>query len=172
MRSRFVCSLLTASLGGASAADCLGTDKCPVWPREFSAPFALHANIPPISNASASFYYKYMADNTTRAQLVDYSRCFPFVSVGGFFSSKPCKLLFIPSGIYLMQPARGIPCCTFVSGVGAVPPNFLHAYTLAGSNVSAPDMYGNSVSCDHWTGLSPGPIVPIVDSDSSPIVVR
>jgi len=136
--------------------DCSGSPdgKCPVWPREFSAPFALHASLPPIGNASSTFYYKFDADpNGTRAQLVDYStRCFPFVSAHNFFESKPCKLLFLNSGIYLMQPSLGIDCCTFAADVGAVPPNFLRAYAYQGTNESQPDMYGNSVQCDHWDG--------------------
>jgi hypothetical protein len=40
----------------------------------------------------------------------------------------------------------------FVPGVGAVPPEFLTAYTFKNTNVSAPDMYGNEVSCDYWSG--------------------
>jgi hypothetical protein len=118
--------------------DCSGSPdgKCPVWPREFSAPFALHASLPPIGNASSTFYYKFDADpNGTRAQLVDYStRCFPFVSAHNFFESKPCKLLFLNSGIYLMQPSLGIDCCTFAADVGAVPPNFLRAYAYQGES--------------------------------------
>ena len=135
------------------AQDCKGTTDCPLWPHEFSAEFGLHATVPPISNASSTFYYRYLADNSTRAQLIDYhTRCFPFVSTGTFFSSKPCKLLFRPEGIFFMQPARSIECCTFVKGVGAVPPAFLQAYTYQGTNKSAPDLYGNQVSCDYWTG--------------------
>ena len=43
-------------------------------------------------------------------------------------------------------------CCTFVDGVGAVPPEFLRSYTFQGTNQSAPDMYGYDASCDYWTG--------------------
>ena len=28
----------------------------------------------------------------------------------------------------------------------------MHAYTYQGTNQSAPDLYGNEVSCDAWTG--------------------
>jgi len=51
-----------------------------------------------------------------------------------------------------MQPALGIDCCTFVSGVGAVPPAFLRAYKYQGTNESQPDYYGNAVMTDHWAG--------------------
>ena len=134
-------------------SDCTGSPdgKCPIWPREFSAPFALHAKFPSIANASSTFYYKF--DDKTKAQLVDYStRCFPFVSLPNLHESKPCKLLFLNRGIFLMQPALGIDCCTFVSDVGAVPPKFLRAFTYKGTNESQPDMYGNQVRCDHWDG--------------------
>jgi len=134
--------------------DCQGTPdgKCPIWPREFSAPFGLHATVPSIGNASSMFYYKF-EEQGTQAQLVDYStRCFPFASGRNFFQSKPCKLLFRPEAIYLMQPALGVDCCTFVSDVGPVPPNFLRAYTYQHTNESAPDLYGNQVQCDKWTG--------------------
>ena len=83
---------------------CLGSSECPVWPREFSAPFALHATFPPIAHANSTFYYKFTADGTTQATLVDYeTRCFPFVNAGALFSGAPCKLLFVPSGIYLLD---------------------------------------------------------------------
>ena len=65
------------------------------------------------------------------------------MSLHNLREAKPCKLLFVPAGIYLMQPAFGIDCCSFVEGVGAVPPAFLRAYTYAETNISAPDMYGN-----------------------------
>lgn len=151
------CAACHVTVGENITQDCQGTPdgKCPVWPRQFSAPFGLHSGFPTsIGNASSTFYYKFMEGaNETQAQLVDYStRCFPFVSARNFFESKPCKLLFIPSGIYLMQPALGIDCCTFVSGIGAVPPKFLRAYTYEGTNVSAPDLYGNDVMSDHWSG--------------------
>jgi len=151
------CAACHVTPGENITTDCSGSPdgKCPIWPSQFSAPFGLHSGFPTsIGNASSTFYYKFLqGDNATQAQLVDYStRCFPFVSARNFFESKPCKLLFIPSGIYLMQPALGIDCCTFVSGVGAVPLQFLRAYTYQGTNVSAPDLYGNDVMTDHWTG--------------------
>ena len=43
------------------ARGCIGApgNKCPVWPREFSAPFGLHSGFPwYIKNASSMFYYK------------------------------------------------------------------------------------------------------------------
>jgi len=134
--------------------DCIGApEKCPVWPEEFGAPFALHSSHPKVENASSYFYYKFHPGGEVQATLVDYTeRCFPFVSAPNLFAAHPCKLLFIPTGIYLMQPSLGVDCCTFSSAVGAVPPNFLHAYTYKGTNVSAPDMYGNDVSCDYWEG--------------------
>ena len=92
------------------------------------------------------FYYKYLSGspNSTQAQLVDYTeRCLPFVNVKSALKAIPCKLLFIKSGIYLHQPKHNIECCQFVKDVGAVPPAFLKAYTYKGTNISAPDMYGN-----------------------------
>ena len=56
------------------------------------------------------------------------------------------------TGIYLSQPAHDIDCCTFVKGVGAVPPTFLQAYTYKGTNVMKPDYAGNSVNTDYWSG--------------------
>jgi len=101
------------------------------------------------------FYYKYLsgAPNSTQAQLVDYvDRCLPFVNIKSALKAIPCKLLFINSGIYLHQPKHDIDCCRFVKDVGAVPPAFLKAYTYKGTNISAPDMYGNNVMCDQWDG--------------------
>ena len=134
---------------------CIGApgNKCPVWPKQFSAPFGLHSGFPSyIKNAISMFYYKFL-DNGTQAQLVDYKEhCFPFANAHSVFSKEPCKLYFEPNGIYLSQPSHAIPCCTFVKGVGAVPPTFLQAYTYKGTNISAPDYYGNQVSCDYWEG--------------------
>ena len=148
-------TLLIAAVGLSIATanpNCIGSKECPVWPREFEAPFGLHASIPSIENASSTFYYKFL-ENGTQAQLVSYdTRCFPFVNAKSAFEKWPCKLLFINSGIYLSQPKHDIECCQFVSGVGAVPPNFLRSYTFKGTNVSAPDMYGNNVMCDYWEG--------------------
>ena len=136
------------------AADCIGSPdgKCPVWPTEFDAPFGLHASVPPIANASSNFIYKF-TPNGTQAQRVEYNdHCFPFVNARSPFESKACTLYFVPGGIYLAQPAHDIDCCLFVSGVGAVPPQFLRAYTYKSTNQSAPDLYGNDVSCDYWEG--------------------
>ena len=86
-------------------------------------------------------------------QLVDYQeKCFPFVSVGNFFWNEPCKLYFQKEGIFLSQPLKGVDCCLFKEGVSAVPIQFVHSFTRAGQNVSAPDFYGNDVSCDYWEG--------------------
>lgn len=129
---------------------CLDTDECPVWPKEFAAPFTLHATIPPINGAKCTFYYKYTAE--VQAQTVDYyEKCFPFVGARTFFSNRPCKLFFNPDGIYLSQPGR-VDCCLFKAGVGAVPPEFLQSYKLVARDELAPDMYGNQVSCDKWDG--------------------
>jgi hypothetical protein len=137
------------------ARGCIGApgNKCPVWPREFSAPFGLHSGFPwYIKNASSMFYYKFL-ENGTQAQLVDYQQhCFPLVNAKSSFESKPCKLYFEPKGIFLSQPAHGVDCCTFVSGVGAVPPTFLQAYTYKSTDQMAPDLYGAQVSCDYWEG--------------------
>ena len=134
---------------------CIGApnNKCPIWPRQFSAPFGLHSGFPSyIKNASSMFYYKFL-ENGTQAQLVDYKEhCFPFANAHSVFSKEACKLYFKPTGIYLSQPSHKIPCCTFVSGVGAVPPTFLQAYTYKSTNQTAPDLYGNQVSCDYWEG--------------------
>ena len=139
---------------GPAAEGCIDSPggKCPVWPTEFDAPFGLHSTVPSIQNASSAFLYKFVP-NGTQAQRVDYhEHCFPFVNARSPFESKACSLYFVPSGIYLNQPAHGIDCCLFKSGVGAVPPQFLRAYTYKGTNQSAPDMYGNEVSCDAWSG--------------------
>ena len=46
--------------------------KCPIWPRQFSAPFGLHSGFPTyIKNATSMFYYKF-TENGTQAQVVDY----------------------------------------------------------------------------------------------------
>jgi hypothetical protein len=128
-------------------------NKCPVWPRQFAAPFGLNSGFPSyVKNASSMFYYKFL-ENGTQAQLVDYQQhCFPFANAHSAFEAKPCKLYFKPKGIYLSQPTHNIPCCTFVSGVGAVPPTFLQAYTYKGTNVTSHDYDGNAVSCDYWEG--------------------
>ena len=132
--------------------NCIGSKNCPVWPTEFDSPFGLYSPFPSIKNASSTFYYKFLP-NGTQAQLISYdTRCFPFVNAKSALKSMPCKLLFINSGIYLSQPKHDIECCQFVKGVGAVPPNFLRSYTFKGTNVSAPDMYGNNVMCDYWEG--------------------
>ena len=149
-RSVFVTMMLLALLsGGALAADCIGSPdgKCPIWPTEFDAPFGLHASVPDIKNASSTFRYKFVA-NGTQAQRVEYDEhCFPFVNARSPFEAKACTLYFVPGGIYLAQPAHDIDCCLFQAGVGAVPPQFLRAYTYKGTNQTAPDMYGNDVSC-------------------------
>ena len=38
-----------------------------------------------------------------------------------FFESKPCKLLFRPEAIYLMQPSLGVDCCTFPRSMNLLP---------------------------------------------------
>lgn len=131
-------------------AACIGAATCPVWPTLFGAPFSLHSTVPPISTAKSYFYYKY--DSEIQAQTVDYiEKCFPFVNAPSIFDNKPCKLFFNPKGIYLSQPGR-VDCCLFVPGVGAVPPEFLQSFTLVGTDKEAPDMYGNQVKCDEWSG--------------------
>ena len=83
---------------------------------------------------------------------MDYrERCFPLVNAKSSFEAKPCKLYLSP-GHLLSQPSHNIDCCTFVSGVGAVPPTFLQAYTYKSTDQLAPDFYGNQVSCDYWEG--------------------
>jgi len=131
---------------------CIGAETCPVWPTEFAAPFTLHSTVPSISGAKSVFYYKY--DSEVQAQTVDYTeKCFPFVNARSFFSNLPCKLYFNPKGIYLSQPGR-VDCCLFVADVGAAPPEFLQSFTLVGQDKDAPDMYGNQVKCDEWSGPS------------------
>lgn len=109
----------------------------------------MHATFPKIDGAKCNFYYKYTVD--VQVQTVDYyQKCFPFVNVRTAANNLPCKLFFNPKGIYLSQPGR-VDCCKFVDEVGAVPPEFLQSYTYKGPE-KAPDMYGNSVQCDHWEG--------------------
>ena len=101
-----VASLLSAP---ALSQDCIGSpdDKCPVWPKQFSAPFGLHASVPPIANASSMFYYKFL-ENGTQATVVDYQEhCFPFVNVRSAFESKPCKLYFVGQSFGLGIGGRG-----------------------------------------------------------------
>jgi hypothetical protein len=148
---RPTCSLallvfIATTLNVEANPNCINNTECPVWPTQFSSPFTLYGNVPSIKNASSMFYYKYLsgAPNSTQAQLVDYvDRCLPFVNIKSALKAIPCKLLFINSGIYLHQPKHDIDCCRFVKDVGAVPPAFLKAYTYKGTNISAPDMYGN-----------------------------
>jgi len=127
---------------------CLGTDECPVWPAEFSAPFGLYSHFPPIKNATSMFYYK--ITDGEKKQLVDYQTyCFPFTNLLHY--KQPCKLYFQEEGIFLSQPGH-VNCCTFKANVSAVPIQFLHSFTLKESNVKAQDYYGNEVSTDHWVG--------------------
>ena len=125
----------TLLLSSSSVDACINApnNKCPIWPRQFQAPFGLHSGFPSeIKNASSTFYYKFL-ENGTQAQLVDYKEhCFPFVNAHSIFEKTPCKLYFEPRGIFLSQPGHNIPCCTFVQHVGAVPPTFLQAYTYKG----------------------------------------
>ena len=125
----------TLLLSSSSVDACINApnNKCPIWPRQFQAPFGLHSGFPSeIKNASSTFYYKFL-ENGTQAQLVDYKEhCFPFVNAHSIFEKTPCKLYFEPRGIFLSQPGHNIPCCTFVQNVGAVPPTFLQAYTYKG----------------------------------------
>jgi len=136
------------------APACLGADgECPIWPSEFVSPFGLYSGgVAKIVNATSDFYYKFK-ENGTQAQVIDYKeRCFPFVDARSIFEAKPCKLYFVPSGIYLNQPVRNIDCCLFQGGVGAVPTTFLQAFTRVGQNEIAQDYAGRNVSCDHWSG--------------------
>jgi len=113
------------------------------------APFTLYSSIPHVTAAKSNFYYKYTSD--VQVQTVDYyEHCFPFVNARSAVNDLPCKLFFQPAGIYLTQPGR-VDCCKFVDGVGAVPPEFLQSYTYDGPD-TAPDMYGNTVQCDKWSG--------------------
>ena len=130
---------------------CSGSEECPVWPKEFSAPFTLYSNLPIIRGAKCEFYYSYTEER--QVQTVSYpEKCFPFVNAPSeTFSDLPCTLWFNPSGIFLSQPGR-VDCCTFKAGVGAVPPQFLQSMSLVGQDVDAPDMYGNTVKCDEWEG--------------------
>lgn len=94
--------------------NCINSTECPVWPQEFSAPFGLYDDSPSIVNASSMFYYKYDEEGTVQAQLVDYTeQCFPLTSVTNSKNAIPCQLLFIPDGIYLLQPALNIDCCKY-----------------------------------------------------------
>jgi hypothetical protein len=110
-----------------AADNCINSTECPVWPQEFSAPFGLYDDSPSIVNASSTFYYKYDEDGTTQAQLVDYTeQCFPLVSLTNARNAIPCQLLFIPDGIYLLQPALDIDCCKWFS----TPPPHTHTHTI------------------------------------------
>ena len=90
----------------------------PVWPEQFDTAFGLndHLYIPPFHNVSSHMYYDWA---NSKAQLLDYPvRCFPLESIVS--GHKPCKLLFNPKGIF--YHSDDVDCCTFVEGVGAVPP--------------------------------------------------
>lgn len=125
--------ILLLSLGLVVSDNCINSTECPVWPQEFSAPFGLYDSQPSIVNASSMFYYKYDEDGTVQAQLVDYTeQCFPLVNLENAKNAIPCQLLFIPDGIYLLQPALDIDCCKFLlsSFVGVCFSLAFHHYYL------------------------------------------
>lgn len=78
------------------------------------------------------------------------THCFPLAHFDS--ALYPCDLYFNnQQGIVLAMPAGGVDCCTFVSGVGAVPVQFLAAFNYSGVQ-SAADYFGNEQSCNYWTG--------------------
>ena len=115
-----VVTIASVTTSVSSNKNCIGSNNCPVWPREFDSPFGLYSPFPSIKNASSTFYYKFL-ENGTQAQLISYdNRCFPFVNAKSALKAMPCKLLFINSGIYLSQPKHDIEYylnCTFVLAV-------------------------------------------------------
>jgi hypothetical protein len=111
-----------ASVAVASAAFAADPDK-PEWPNQFEIPFGLNVRFPSIKNASAVFHYNW--------------------DIGAIY--------FVHAGIFLHQPGSGLDCCLVTPDVGAVPPNFLAPFNF--SNVeNVPNMFGESVSTNHWTG--------------------
>eukprot|EP00744_Colponema_vietnamica_P020028 GILI01028412.1.p2 GENE.GILI01028412.1~~GILI01028412.1.p2 ORF type:complete len:230 (-),score=44.61 GILI01028412.1:32-694(-) len=121
----------------------------PVWPQSFAMQFGLNDEIalPPIHNASAVMYYSW----PIQQQRISYhTHCLPLAHYNAAYH--PCDLYFNNvQGVVLVAPEAGVDCCTFVSGVGAVPPTFLQAFNFS-SVETAPDMFGNEVSCNYWTG--------------------
>ena len=75
-----VVTIASVTTSVSSNKNCIGSNNCPVWPREFDSPFGLYSPFPSIKNASSTFYYKFL-ENGTQAQLISYdNRCFPFVN--------------------------------------------------------------------------------------------
>jgi hypothetical protein len=127
-------------------ATVLAVPTKPVWPQQFDTAFGLNDElyIPPFHNVSSHMYY----DWNIQSQLLDYPvRCFPLESIVS--GHKPCKLLFNQKGIFYHSDT--VDCCTFVAGVGAVPPAFLGGFTYADED-TAQDMFGETHTCDHWGG--------------------
>jgi hypothetical protein len=139
----FVLSLFFLSLAPRMANSASHPQK-PVWPLQWSSAFGLYqTGNPPKANVSSMFYSKWTAQ--TKAQLIDYpTQCIDIGPLG----VHPCKLLFVPAGIYLSSPF-GDTCCLLIPGVGPIPPNFLRGYNF--SNVeTAADYYGTLHVSNHW----------------------
>merc|ERR1712166_255675 len=101
---------------------CLGSEECPVWPAEFSAPFGMYSTLPPIKNASSTFYYKVHEDGTKAAGGLQHV-LLPI-----------CKSAALPPAVQTLFPARGnlplptwprrllpVQCCQCERGASSVP---------------------------------------------------
>ena len=79
-----------------------------------------------------------------------HTHCLPLVHWNAAFY--PCQLWFNNElGIVYSSPQAQEECCLFVPDVGAVPPNFLAPFNFSDVE-NADNYYGDSVSCNHWTG--------------------
>lgn len=118
--------------------------KKPVWPLEFDVPFYMSNPTPLIVNSSSHLYYNWNLE----AQVIDYKEnCLPMKNPQAYLH--PCKLYFVPAGIYLSQPALGVECCELVPGVGSIPPEFLKAFNFTRVE-TAYDMHGKAHTCNRW----------------------
>ena len=59
-------------------------------------------------------------------------------------------------------------CCELFSGVGPTPRNFTRGFTWVGHQV-AQDYYGNSHTCDHYTGGDPTALFESVNVESASV---
>jgi len=102
---------------------------------------------PPTVNVTSYFYYNY---DQLQTQVISYpEQCIPLY---GDAYKYPCSLYFNPNGIYLAQPMYlNVQCCLLFPGVGAVPPNFLAAFTYNGTAI-AQDYYNDTYECNYWVG--------------------
>jgi len=124
------------------------TPERPVWPDEFKLPFGLNDPLLFVKNSSAVMYYNW---DQVQSQLLDYSQsCFPLVRWNA--RSHPCKMYFNPKGIFVSFPTLNITCCSYVPGVGAVPPDFLRGFNYSGHIESVPDQHGIKHNTYRWDG--------------------